>query len=152
MLKFPIVGPIIRKVVLSKFARVFSNLLSSGISIVESLRIVSEVVDNEVYRQRILLLREDIKRGIKIGEGLEDDRLFPDMLVQMIKVGEETARLDSIILKVADFYDAEVDTTVNAINKTLEPIIIVVMAVAVGFIAVGVMQPIMGLSEAVTGA
>jgi type II secretory pathway component PulF len=152
MLKFPIVGPIIRKVVLSKFARVFSNLLSSGISIVESLRIVSEVVDNEVYRQRILLLREDIKRGIKIGEGLEDDRLFPDMLVQMIKVGEETARLDSIILKVADFYDAEVDTTVNAINKTIEPVIIVVMAVAVGFIAVGVMQPIMGLSEAVTGA
>lgn len=88
---------------------------------------------------------------MKIGEGLEDDALFPDMLVQMIKVGEETARLDTIILKIADFYDAEVDTTVNAINKTIEPVIIVVMAVVVGFIAVGIMQPIMNLSEAMAG-
>lgn len=140
-----------KKVVLSKFSRVLSNLLSSGISIVESLRIVSEVVDHEVYRQRIMLLREDIKKGIKIGEGLEDDALFPDMLVQMIKVGEETARLDTIILKIADFYDAEVDTTVNAINKTIEPVIIVIMAVVVGFIAVGIMQPIMNLSEIMAG-
>lgn len=151
MLKAPIMGPIIRKVILSKFARVLSNLLSSGISIVESLRIVSEVVDNEVYRQRILLLREDIKKGVKIGEGLEDDALFPDMLIQMIKVGEETAKLDSIILKIADFYDAEVDETINAINKTIEPVIITVMAVIVGFIAVGVMQPIMNLSEVMAG-
>ncbi len=73
------------------------------------------------------------------------------MLVQMIKVGEETARLDTIILKIADFYDTEVDTTVNAINKTIEPVIIVVMAVVVGFIAVGIMQPIMNLSEAMAG-
>ncbi len=151
MLRMPIMGPIIRKVILSKFARVLSNLLSSGISIVESLRIVSEVVDNEVYRQRIMLLREDIKKGVKIGEGLEDDALFPDMLVQMIKVGEETAKLDTIILKIADFYDSEVDTTINAINKTIEPVIITVMAVVVGFIAVGVMQPIMNLSEVMAG-
>lgn len=151
LLHFPIIGGIIRKVVLSKFARVLSNLLGSGISIVESLRIVSEVVDHEVYRQRIMLLRDDIKKGVKIGEGLEDDVLFPDMLVQMIKVGEETARLDSIILKVADFYDSEVDATIGAINKTIEPVIIVVMAVVVGFIAVGIMQPIMNLSEVIAG-
>ncbi len=66
LLHVPIFGPVLRKVILSKFARVLSNLLSSGISIVESLRIVSEVVDNEVYRQRILVLREDVKRGVKI--------------------------------------------------------------------------------------
>jgi type IV pilus assembly protein PilC len=106
-------------------------------------------VDNDVYRQRILVLREDVKRGIKIGESLEDDRLFPEMLVQMIKVGEETAKLDSIILKIADFYDEEVETSINAINKSLEPIIIVVMATVVGFIAVGIMQPIMNLSETI---
>ncbi len=151
LLYVPIVGPIVRKVVLSKFSRVLSNLLSSGISIVESLRIVSEVVDHEVYRQRIMLLREDIKKGVKIGEGLEEDALFPDMLVQMIKVGEETARLDTIILKIADFYDAEVDSTVNAINKTIEPVIIVIMAVVVGFIALGILQPIMNLSEIMAG-
>lgn len=150
MLHLPIVGKVLQKVILSKFSRVLSNLLSSGISIVESLRIVSDVVGNEVYRQRILLLREDVKKGIKIGESLEDDRLFPEMLVQMIKVGEETAKLDSIILKLADFYDEEVDTTINSINKLLEPIIIVSMAVVVGFIAVGIMQPIMNLADVVS--
>ncbi len=86
ILHLPIMGKVIQKVILSKFSRVLSNLLSSGISIVESLRIVSDVVGNEAYRQRILLLREDIKKGIKMGEGLEDDSLFPEMLVQMIKV------------------------------------------------------------------
>lgn len=150
MLHLPIMGKVMQKVILSKFSRVLSNLLSSGISIVESLRIVSDVVGNEVYRQRILLLREDIKRGIKIGESLEDDRLFPEMLVQMIKVGEETAKLDTIILKIADFYDEEVDTTINSINKLLEPVIIVSMAVVVGFIAVGIMQPIMNLADVVS--
>lgn len=149
MLRLPIFGPVLRKVILSKFSRVLSNLLASGISIVESLRIVSEVVGNEVYRQRILALREDVKRGVKIAENLEDDKLFPDMLVQMIKVGEETAKLDSIILKIADFYDEEVDNTINAINKTLEPVIIVTMAIVIGFIAVGIMQPIMNLSETI---
>lgn len=150
MLHLPIMGKVMQKVILSKFSRVLSNLLSSGISIVESLRIVSEVVGNEVYRQRILLLREDIKKGIKIGESLEDDSLFPDMLVQMIKVGEETAKLDTIILKIADFYDEEVDTTISSINKLLEPIIIVTMAVVVGLIAVGIMQPIMNLADVVS--
>ncbi|OIP52197.1 hypothetical protein AUK10_03950 [Candidatus Gracilibacteria bacterium CG2_30_37_12] len=150
MLRLPIMGSVMQKVILSKFSRVLSNLLSSGISIVESLRIVSDVVDNEVYRQRILLLREDIKKGIRIGESLEDDRLFPDMLVQMIKVGEETAKLDTIILKIADFYDEEVDTTINSINKLLEPIIIVSMAIVVGFIAVGIMQPIMNMADVVS--
>ncbi|MBP6981482.1 type II secretion system F family protein [Candidatus Gracilibacteria bacterium] len=150
MLHAPILGKVMQKVILSKFSRVLSNLLSSGISIVESLRIVSDVVGNEVYRQRILLLREDIKKGIKIGESLEDDKLFPEMLVQMIKVGEETAKLDSIIIKIADFYDEEVDTTINSINKLLEPIIIVSMAVVVGFIAVGIMQPIMNLADVVS--
>ncbi len=149
LLKLPIFGPLLRKVILSKFSRILSNLISSGISIVESLRIVSEIVGNDVYRQRILVLREDVKRGVKIGESLEDDSLFPEMLIQMIKVGEETAKLDSIILKIADYYDEEVDTSINAINKSLEPIIIVFMAVVVGFIAVGIMQPIMNLSETI---
>jgi len=150
LLRLPIMGKVIQKVILSKFARVLSNLLSSGISIVESLRIVSDVVGNEAYRQRILLLREDIKKGIKIGESLEDDSLFPEMLVQMIKVGEETAKLDTIIIKIADFYDEEVDTTISSINKLLEPIIIVSMAIVVGFIAVGIMQPIMNLADVVS--
>lgn len=150
MLLFPIIWPTSKKVVLSKFARVLSNLLWSWISIVESLRIVSDIVWNEVYRQRILLLREDVKKWIKIWESLEDDNLFPDMLVQMIKVWEETAKLDTIILKIADFYDDEVETTINNIQKLLEPFIIVTMAILIWFIAVGIMQPIMNLADVVS--
>lgn len=147
LLKIPILWMINKKVILSKFARVFSNLLSSWISIVECLRIVSDVVWNEVYRQRLLLLREDVKKWVKIGESLEDDNLFPEMLVQMIKVWEETAKLDTIILKIADFYDDEVDQSVNNIQKLLEPFIIVTMSIVVWFIAVGIMQPIMWLAD-----
>jgi type IV pilus assembly protein PilC len=114
---------------------------------VESFRIVANSVGNEVYRQRIFLLREDVKKGVKIGESLEDDPLFPEMLVQMIKVGEETAKIDIIILKLAQFYDEEIDTTITNIHKILEPIIIVSMAIVIGFIAIGIMQPIMNLSN-----
>jgi len=150
MLKLPIFWMINQKIILSKFARVLSNLLASGISIVESLRIVSDIVGNEVYKQRILLLREDVKRWIKIWESLDDDPLFPEMLVQMIKVWEETAKLDTIILKIADFYDDEVDQVINNIQKLLEPVIIVMMAVVVWFIAVWIMQPIMSLADIVS--
>ncbi len=150
LLKIPIFWQINKKIILSKFSRVLSNLLTSGISIVESLRIISDIVWNEVYRQRILLLREDVKRWIKIWESLEDDSLFPEMLVQMIKVWEETAKLDSIILKLADFYDTEVNDTINNIQKLLEPIIIVTMAIVVWIIAVWVMQPIMSLADVVS--
>lgn len=87
---------------------------------------------------------------MKIGESLQDDRLFPEMLVQMIKVGEETAKLDTIILKIADFYDEEVETVINSIQKLLEPIIIVTMAVVIGLIAVGIMQPIMNMADIVS--
>lgn len=116
----------------------------------ESVRIVADVVGNEVYKQRLLLLREDVRRGIKIGENLEDDPLFPDMLVQMIKIGEETATLDTIILKIADFYDQEAEITINNINKLLEPIIIVSMALVIGFIAIGIMEPIMGMADQIS--
>ena len=84
-----------------------------------------------------------------MAESLENDPLFPEMLVQMIKVGEETAQLDSIVVKVAEFYDEEVDTAVSTINKVLEPIIIITMAVVVGFIAYAVMTPIMQLSDVI---
>ncbi len=123
--------------------------MSSGVSIVEALRIISGAVGNEVYRQRILLLREDVSNGVSMGKSLEKDPLFPDMVTQMIKVGEETAKIDSIIIKVADFYDEEVDGAVSAINKIIEPVIIVTMAVVVGFIAYAIMSPIMQLSDVI---
>ncbi len=149
-MKAPVFGQINQKLVLSKFSRVFSWLVWSWVSIVESLRITSDAVGNEVYKQRIILLSEDIAWGIKMWESLDWDKLFPDMMVQMIQVWEETAKLDSTILKVADFYDEQVDNTIWVINKLLEPFIIVTLAVVVWFIAIAIMQPIMNLAETVT--
>ncbi|MDD3793277.1 MAG: type II secretion system F family protein [Candidatus Gracilibacteria bacterium] len=151
-LKIPIFGMINQKLILSKFSRVFSGLISSGVSIVESLKITSYAVGNEVYKQKILLLSEDIAGGIKMWESLDGDKLFPDMMVQMIQVGEQTARLDQTILKVADFYDEQVDNTIGVLNKLLEPFILVTLAIVVGFIAVAIMQPIMGLADTISQA
>ncbi|MDD2908047.1 MAG: type II secretion system F family protein [Candidatus Gracilibacteria bacterium] len=152
LLKIPVFGQINQKLILSKFSRVFSGLVGSGVSIVESLRITSAAVGNEVYKQRILLLSEDIAGGIKMWESLDGDKLFPDMMVQMIQVGEQTAKLDHIILKVADFYDDQVDNTIGVLNKLLEPFILVTLAIIVGFIAVAIMQPIMGLADTVSNS
>jgi len=149
LLKVPVFGQIVQKVTLSKFSRVFAGLLSSWVSIVESLRIVSDAVWNEVYRQRILLLLEDVRQWLKIYESLDGDTLFPDIMVQMIEVGEQTANLDKTIVKVADFYDEQVDNLAATINKLLEPFIIVFLALVVWFIAIAIMQPIMNLADTV---
>lgn len=149
ILKIPGVGSLIKKMLLARFSRLIASLMGSGISIVESLRIISGAMGNEVYRQRIMLLRDDVMRGVTMGRALEGDPLFPDMVTQMIKVGEETAKIDTIIIKVADFYDEEVDVAVSAINKIIEPIIIVVMAIGVGLIAYAILTPIMRLSDVI---
>jgi type IV pilus assembly protein PilC len=151
-LQIPVFGMLLTKLILSKFARIFWGLLASGVSIVEALKIVSEALGNEVYRQRVLLLMEDVKQGMKIWESLDTDELFPDMMIQMIQVGEQTAKLDHTIGKVADFYDEQVDNTVATLNKLLEPFIIVFLAIVVGFIAVSIMQPIMGLANQVSNS
>jgi len=152
MLKIPVFWDISKKLILSKFARVLSSLISSGVSIVESLQIVSDVVWNDVYRQRILLLKEDVENWIKIWESLDGDKLFPDMMIQMIQVWEQTAKLDETIVKVADFYDEQVDHTISILNKLLEPFIIVFMATVVWFIAIAIMQPILGLADTVSNS
>ena len=152
LLSIPIFWEINKKFVLSKFSRVFSGLISSWVSIVESLRIASDAVWNDVYRQRVLLLSEDVKKWIKIWESLESDELFPEMMVQMIQVWEQTAKLDKTIVKVADFYDEQVDNTISVINKLLEPIIIVFLAIIVWFIAIAIMQPIMNLADTISNS
>ena len=152
MLKMPVFWDIIVKIILSKFARTLSGLLSSWVSIVEALRITSEAVWNEVYKQRIMLIRDDIRQWLKIFESMEWDKLFPDMMVQMIQVWEQTAKLDTIIIKIADFYDEQVDNKVAVINKLLEPLIIVTLAIVVWFIAISIMQPIMNLADTVSNS
>lgn len=152
MLEIPLgFGKIIRKVALSKFCRLFSNLLGSGVTVVESLKISAFAVGNERYKQRILLMAEDVKRGIKLADSVADDPMIPDMLASMIQVGEETAELEKVVVKIATFYDEEVDLQIAGISKIIEPIILVFMAVVVGGVALSVLQPIMSLSQNIGG-
>ncbi|HLG25246.1 MAG TPA: type II secretion system F family protein, partial [Candidatus Gracilibacteria bacterium] len=121
-------------------------LLGSGVPIIKSIEIVSHAIGNEVYKRRLLLTAEDMKRGIPMAENLSESKLFPKMLVNMIEVGEQTAQLETVTLKVAEFYDEEIDNVVQSLTKIMEPLILVIIGVTVGGLVAAIMLPIMQLT------
>lgn len=151
LIKIPIFGELLKKSILARFSRSLSNLLSSGIPIIQGLKINAKGLGNAVYRKRVELACEDISRGIPLGESLRDSPEFPNMMVQMISVGEQTAQLDNIATKIAEYYEDEVDTVVNSLSKILEPLILVVIGVSVGAIIGAVMMPIIQMTQ-ISGA
>lgn len=151
LLSLPIFGDLVRKSTLAKFSYGFGNLLSSGVPIIKAIEIVSMAVGNEVYRKRFLLTAEDMKSGIPMAENLSNSKLFPSMLVNMIEVGEQTAQLETVTQKVADFYNEEVTNAVNSLTKIMEPLIIVVVGITVGGLVAAIMLPIMQLTSLVGG-
>ncbi|MDP2643137.1 MAG: type II secretion system F family protein [Candidatus Peregrinibacteria bacterium] len=146
-ISIPIFGKLFRQAYLARFSRSLSNLLDSNISIVKTMEITANSIGNEVFRKKILLAMEDIKQGIPMAENLNDNDLFPPMLISMIDVGEKTAELDKIMAKVADFYENELDTSVAGISKIIEPVILIFIGVTVGTIVAAIMLPIMKLSD-----
>jgi type IV pilus assembly protein PilC len=147
LLKLPIFGPVIQKGALSKFARSFSNMMASGVPIIKSIEIVAYAVGNEVYKRRLLLTAEDMKRGIPMAENMAESKLFPKILVNMIEVGEQTAQLETVVLKVADFYDEEINEVVNSLTKIMEPLILVIIGLTVGGLVAAIMLPIIQLTD-----
>jgi type IV pilus assembly protein PilC len=145
-LKVPMFGKMFQKAYLARFSRTLSNLLNSGLSIVTTLQINANSMGNEVYRRRILLAMEDIKQGLALAESLTESYLFPSMLIHMIDVGEKTAQLDDMMLKVAHFYENELDTTIAGLSKILEPLILVFIGITVGGVVAAIMMPILQLS------
>lgn len=145
LIHIPIFGDLIRKSILARFARSLGNLIKSGVPIIQSLQINAKGLGNEVYKERVLLAAEDLARGIPLGESLRDSPLFPPLLVQMIVVGEQTAQLDTVTAKIADYYEEEVDIAVQGFTKVLEPVIIVLVGASVGTIVAAIMLPIIQL-------
>jgi len=152
LLNVPIFGDLVKKSTLSKFSYAFGNLLGSGVPIIRAMEIVSSAVGNEVYRRRFLLTAEDMKSGIPMAENLSNSKLFPSMLVNMIEVGEQTAQLEMVTQKVAEFYNEEVNNSVTALTKIMEPLIIVVVGVTVGGLVAAIMLPIIQLTDITGGA
>ncbi len=147
MIKLPIFGPMIQKAALASFARQLSLLSDSGVPIVRALEITANAVGNEVYRIRLLDTKEDVERGITIHKNIENDPLFPELVVSMIAVGEQTAQLGAIAHKIAEFYDEEVDTFAKNLSTIMEPLIIVVIGTLVAGLVAAIMQPIMDMTD-----
>lgn len=150
-LKIPLIGKLLKKSLLAQFMRQFSDLLGSGIQITQALRIVAGALSNQVYRKRLELAAQDIEQGIPLAETLNDPRLFPGMVVNMLAVGEQTAHLETVSEKVATYFDDEVDSMVKGLTKAFEPIMLILIGVVVGGMVAAIMLPIMDLSNLTGG-
>jgi type IV pilus assembly protein PilC len=144
-LRLPVFGDLLLKTAVSRFARTFGTLISSGVPVLRALEIVSDTAGNRVVSETVVRARHSIKEGEKISTPLFGSRIFPVMVTQMIAIGEETGRLDQMLDKVSNFYDDEVDNTLKSLTSLIEPLMIVGLGLIVGFIAISVISPIYSL-------
>lgn len=140
-LKIPIIKNLNEMIIVSRFTRTMSTLLSSGLPLVESLDIVKEVIDNKVAQNSIIKVKEKVVKGETLNSSLRESKIFPPMFYSMIKIGEETGSLDNILNKTADFYDEELETTIQRTVALMEPALIVIMGIIIGFIIISIMIP-----------
>lgn len=148
-LKLPVIGELALKMSVARFCRTFGTLINSGVPMMRSLEIVGETLNNAVLLTAIDNTRASIRDGNKLSQPLAESNLFPTMVTHMIDVGEESGRLSEMLVKVGDFYDQEVESTVKGLTSMIEPMLIIFMGVIVGFIAVSVMTPIFTLINSV---
>jgi len=141
-LKVPIMGMLVRKVAVARFTRTLGTLISSGVPILEALRITARSAGNRVVELAVMQARDAVTVGRKLSEPLRAAPVFPAMVVHMISVGEDTGALDQMLSKIADFYDDEVDTAVGALMSLLEPVMIVILGVIIGGLVVAMYLPI----------
>lgn len=147
-LKLPVIGMLVRKVAVARFARTLGTLISSGVPILQALDITKDTAGNEIIARAIGSVHDSIKEGESIAKPLEASGVFPLMVVNMIDVGEETGSLDRMLIKVADTYEEEVDISIGALTSLLEPLLIVFMGIIVGFIVIAMFLPLISLMSA----
>jgi type IV pilus assembly protein PilC len=151
ILKMPILGPLMRKIAVARFCRTLSTLLASGVSILEALDITARTAGNAIIEEAIQTTRKSIERGETIAQPLKDTAVFPSMVVQMIGVGEATGALDTMLGKIADFYEEEVDVAVAGLLTLMEPLMIALLGGIVGGIVIAMYMPIFSLISKLTG-
>ena len=144
-LNMPLFGMIIRKGTISRFARTLGTLIASGVPILEALSITREAIGNDVLAKAIDEVHSSIREGESIARPLSQSGVFDDMIVNMIDIGEETGELDKMLMKIADNYDEDVDVAVESLTSIIEPILIVGMGGAVGFIVIALFLPLIQL-------
>lgn len=148
-LKIPIIGPILNKSAVARYARTLSTMFAAGVPLVEALESVAGATGNIVYEDAVMKMRDEVATGQRLQRAMESTGLFPNMVIQMIAVGEESGSLDTMSGKVATFYEAEVDNAVDAMSSLLEPLIMAVLGVLVGSMVVAMYLPIFKLGAVV---
>ncbi len=147
LLKMPIIGKVLTKIAVARFSRTFASLMGSGVTVLDSLNITGKAVGNKVIQKELEGIASEVKNGQSLGKLLLASPYFPPIVGQMMTVGEETGKIDEILIKVADFYEEEVDTVIDSLASIIEPIMIIILGALVGMIAASVMGPIAGLSK-----
>jgi type IV pilus assembly protein PilC len=149
LLKFPVIGPIIQKAAIARFARTLSTMFAAGVPLVEAMQSVAGATGNIVYEEAVLRMKDEVATGGRLQRAMENTGLFPNMVVQMIAVGEESGSLDTMSGKVAEFYEAEVDNAVDSMSSLLEPLIMAVLGVLVGGMVIAMYLPIFKMGQVV---
>jgi type IV pilus assembly protein PilC len=147
LLRMPVVNNIITKIAIARFARTFASLMSAGVGVLDALAITGGAIGNKVIEEELKEAAKAVKNGKQLSEPLSASKHFPKIVSQMLAVGEETGQIDTVLVKVADFYEEEVETIIDSLSAIIEPIMIVVLGAGVGLIAASVMGPIANLSK-----
>jgi type IV pilus assembly protein PilC len=145
LLKAPILGSVLRKIAVARFCRTLGTLLSAGVPVLESLDITARTSGNAVLERAILEVRKQVEEGKSLAEPLKSTNQFPSMVVQMISVGEATGAMDTMLNKIAEFYEDEVDTAVAGMMKLIEPVMILFLGIVVGGIVIAMYLPMFSL-------
>lgn len=149
IVKTPLINKIIVKVAVAHFARTFSALIEAGVAVLEAITVTSRAVGNTVYEKALLAAEVEVKNGKNLSKVIESNPLFPAIVSQMLAVGEETGQTDKVLVKVAEFYEEEVDVAIDGLSSIIEPVMIVIMGGLVGLIAASVMLPIAGMAQSI---
>lgn len=149
ILKLPVVGELVQKISVARLTRTLGSLLENGVSLLDALEIVQNVTGNKIIENAIIDAKKEVERGRELGDVLSQNNNFPYLAVQMIKVGEQSGNLESMLKKTARVYDDEIETTIVGMTSLLEPVIILVMAIVVGFIVLSICLPIFEMNQLV---
>jgi len=147
LLKIPVIKLVITKIAVARFARTFSSLMSAGVPVNNAIRVTSGSIGNKVLEKELLEAAKDVEAGKQLSDSLSKSPHYPPIVAQMLAIGEETGQIDKILVKVADFYEEEVDATIESLSSLLEPLMIVILGGMVGLVAASVMGPLGSLTS-----
>lgn len=144
-LKAPLFGTLTQKTACARLARTLSTLMASGMPLISALDITAKIMDNEIIKRSLQAAREEVSRGVPLSQPLEASGIFPPLVYHMTQIGEETGNMESMLNKIADYYDEEVEIATKSLAAAMEPLVIVILALIIGVIVMAVMMPMMGL-------